>query len=219
MSAARSIDWSKLGWCMTQNVQVGSTACAMFANGGARYAQFKGESDAVMSAYNAAQKRPTSIDFEAYKKALPAQAAWVADMEAKYNATNIPRPVDTLSESIAADDSKVASAVSEAQKALDVAAADAVKELAALKGLAPAAQLTHADIYRAFPELNPFSPAEMENYYWDPQYTRNVDLLLSEMRGDNVDGDRLAEDTANFSAKAMEINNDMSLDYYGNKKE
>jgi len=203
---------------MTQNVQVGSSACSMFANGGARFAQFKGESDAVMSAFAAANKRATSIDFESYKKALPGQAAWVSEMEAKYNATKIPQPVDTLSESISADDSKVASAVNEAQKALDVAATDAVQELAALKNLAPAHQLTHADIYRAFPELNPFVPEEMELYYWDPIYTRDVDLSRSTMRGDNVDGDRLAEDAANFSAKATEINNDMTLDIYGNKK-
>jgi len=218
MAAARSIDWSKLGWCMTQKVKVGSVDCAMFANGGARFAQFKGESDAVMSAFAAAKKRPQAIDFEAYKAALPAQAKWVADMESQYKAANVPKPVDVLSESIAADDSKVASQVANAERDLDVAAKDAVHELACLKGLAPAHQLTHADIYRAFPELNPFTPEEMEVYYWDPQYTRDVDLLRSGMRGDNVDGDRLAEDEANFASKAMAINNDMSKDIWGDAK-
>ena len=96
---AKSIDWAKLGWCMTQNVQVGSSSVSMFANGGARFGQFKSASDAVMAAYTGANKRATSIDFEEYKKALPSQAKWVADMEAQYKATNasLPKPVDTLS--------------------------------------------------------------------------------------------------------------------------
>jgi len=169
---AKSIDWAKLGWCMTQNVQVGSSSVSMFANGGARFGQFKSASDAVMAAYTGANKRATSIDFEEYKKALPSQAKWVADMEAQYKATNVPKPVDTLSESINADDSRVVAAVEASEKALEAAASDATRELATLKKLPPARQMTWADVYRAFPELNPFSPEEMEAHNWESAWIK-----------------------------------------------
>jgi len=217
--AGRSVDWTKLGWCMTQNVQVGATPCSMFANGGARFAAFKTESDAVSSAFAAANKRAIKIDFEEYKKALPHKAAWVAEMEKKYNSTNIPKPVDTLSESIAADDSKVAKAIVDAQAALDVAAEDSLKELKMIKNMAPVGQLTFADIYRIFPELNPFTPEEMHVYHWDPQWTRNTDLQVSDMRGDNVDGERKEEEANTFRPKAIAANTDPNLDSFGFKRE
>merc|ERR1712088_923359 len=144
--AAKQIDWSKLGWCMTQSVQVGSASVSMFANGGARFGQFKSASDAVASAFNGAKKRPTTIDFESYKAALPSQAKWIADMEAQYKAANVPKPVDTL------------------------AASGATAELATLKRLPPVRQMTYADVYRAFPELNPYNPAEMEKHNWEPAW-------------------------------------------------
>lgn len=216
---AKTIDWAKLGWCMTQNVQVGSTACSMYANGGARFAAFKSQSDAAMTAFAGAKKRPTNIDFDHYKAALPDHKKWVADMEAKYNATKIPQPKDVLSDSINADDSKVASAIDNAQKALDQAATDAVAETSMLKGLPPVDQMTHADIYRAFPELNPFVPEEMETYYWCPTFTRDVDLLKSEMRGDDVDGARIIEDIATYKPKALAENTDVDLDLWGKPKE
>jgi len=219
MSAVKSIDWSKLGWCMTQNVMVGSTACSMFSNGGARFATFKGESDAVMGAFASSQKRPTSIDFEQYKKALPDKAAWVAEMEKKYKSTTIPKPKDVLSESIAADDSKVSKAVAAAQVALDAAGTDAVKEQSMLKALAPAGQLTYADIYRAFPELNPFVPEEMEEYFWDPIFTKDVDVLKSMMRAGDEDGQKWVEDVATYKPKALEQNTDLDLDLLGYPKE
>lgn len=172
---AKSIDWAKLGWCMTQNVQVGASSVSMFANGGARFGQFKTASDGVMAAFNGANKRPTSINFEDYKKALPSHAKWIGDMEAQYNATTIPKPVDTLSESIDADDSKVEAAVAASERALDLAAADATKELATLKKLPPVRQMTWADVYRAFPELNPFTPEEMEEHNWEPGWRKLED--------------------------------------------
>jgi len=160
---------------MTQNVQVGASSVSMFANGGARFGQFKTASDGVMSAFNNANKRATSINFDDYKKALPSQAKWIADMEAQYKATTIPKPVDTLSESIDADDSRVAAAVEASEKALDVAAADAVNELATLKKLPPVRQMTWADVYRAFPELNPFTKEEMEAHNWEPMWSTLAD--------------------------------------------
>jgi len=168
--AAKQIDWSKLGWCMTQSVQVGSASVSMFANGGARFGQFKSASDAVASAFNGAKKRPTTIDFESYKAALPSQAKWIADMEAQYKAANVPKPVDTLSAAVEADDSKVAAAIEASQKALDEAASGATAELATLKRLPPVRQMTYADVYRAFPELNPYNPAEMEKHNWEPAW-------------------------------------------------
>lgn len=173
--AARQIDWSKLGWCMTQNVQVGSASVSMFANGGARFGQFKGASDAVSSAYASANKRSTSINFDDYKKALPSQAKWISEMEAQYNATKVPKPVDTLSETVDADDSKVATAIDNSIKALDEAAAGAAGEVATLKKLPPMRQMTYADTYRAFPELNPFVKEEMERHFWEIGYNTAED--------------------------------------------
>jgi len=193
---AKSIDWAKLGWCMTQNVQVGSSSVSMFANGGARFGQFKAASDGVMAAFNTASKRPTSINFEEYKKALPSQAKWIGEMEAQYNATTVPKPVDVLSESINADDSKVAAAVEASEKALDMAASDATNELATLKKLPPVRQMTWADTYRAFPELNPFSPEEMEAHNWEPcwqkpeeenQWKENKDAMKPKVLASNTD--------------------------------
>merc|ERR1711953_1081266 len=97
---ARSIDWTKLGWCMTQNVKVGSHSTSAFAAGKVRYAQFKAVSDQVMGAHSAASARPKSIDFAAYKAALPAQGAWVESMEKQFNEANIPVPADNLSAAV-----------------------------------------------------------------------------------------------------------------------
>ena len=101
---ARSIDWTKLGWCMTQNVKVGSHSTAAFANGKVRYAQFKAVSDQVMGKHSAASARPKSIDWAAYKAALPAQSAWVESMQKQFNDTVVPAPVDKLSASVEAED-------------------------------------------------------------------------------------------------------------------
>merc|ERR1712087_526568 len=91
------------------------------------------------------------IDWDSYKKALPAQAAWVADFEKQFNATSIPKPVDRYSSAINADDSK-----------------EAIEELAILANLPPVAQMTMADIYKFLPELNAQSEAEMEANGWEP---------------------------------------------------
>lgn len=164
---ARQIDWAKLGWCMTQQVALGSSNASMFANGGARFAAFKSASDAVSGAYMTADARPKSIDFEHYKKELAGQKAWVEGMEKQYGSTSIPKPVDTLSAGVNADDSKVASVIEAAHSALDTAATDAAEDLKSLKALPPVAQMTWADRYRAFPELNPFTEEEMEKHYWE----------------------------------------------------
>merc|ERR1719188_1153965 len=156
---------------MTQSVQVGSASVSMFANGGARFGQFKSASDAVASAFNGAKKRPTTIDFESYKAALPSQAKWIADMEAQYKAANVPKPVDTLSAAVEADDSKVAASV-------------ATAELATLKRLPPVRQMTYADVYRAFPELNPYNPAEMEKHNWEPAWQTVEEETAQDERND-----------------------------------
>merc|ERR1712048_1314740 len=105
--AAKQIDWSKLGWGMTQSVSLGSASSSMFANGGARYAAFKSASDNVLASYSNASNRPKSIDFESYKKALPSQAAWVESMEKQFNSFTVPKPKDTLTAGVNADDAKV----------------------------------------------------------------------------------------------------------------
>merc|ERR1712110_335320 len=81
---AKSVDWAKLGWCMTQAVKVGADSTSMFANGKARYGAFKAASDAILGQHTAAVNRAASIDFDHYKKALPAQSAWIGDMEKQY---------------------------------------------------------------------------------------------------------------------------------------
>ena len=107
LKMARSIDWARLGWCMTQNVKVGTHGTSVFANGKSRFAQFKAVSDQVMGKHSAASSRPTSINFAAYKAALPeAQQAWVESMEKTFNETVVPAPVDNLSAAVEAEDSQ-----------------------------------------------------------------------------------------------------------------
>merc|ERR1712119_140418 len=167
MAAAKQIDWSKLGWCMTQSASLGSASSSMFANGGARYAAFKTASDNVLAAHSSANNRAKSIDFESYKKALPNQAAWVDSMEKQFNGFNVPKPKDTLTAGVNADESKVAEAVKAAASALDAAGSEAAADAATLKALPPTPQMTFADVYRAFPELNPYTAEEMEKNLWE----------------------------------------------------
>merc|ERR1712061_380342 len=166
---AKAIDWAKLGWCMTQEVNVGAVKTGMFANGRVRYAAFKGASDAVSSAHADAAAKPKTVDFAAYKAALPSQAAWIDSMEKQFKATNIPKPKDTLSASVNADDAVFSEVITKTQAALDVAATDAAKDLATLKSLPPCQQMTDEDVYRFLPELNPFTEEEMEKHQWDFQ--------------------------------------------------
>merc|ERR1711970_584581 len=147
----------------------------MFANGGDRYGAFKTASDGVLAAYSTANNRPKSIDFEQYKKQLPSQAAWVEKMEKEYKAFNVPKPKDTLTAGVNADDAKVADAVKSAQAALDAAGSEAAADAAVLKALPPTAQMTFADIYRAFPEMNPFREEEMQEMDWETQVRKKSD--------------------------------------------
>ena len=102
---ARSIDWTRLGWCMTQNVKVGSHSTSVFANGKSRFAVFKAASDQVMGKHSAAASRPTAINWDHYKNALPAQKEWVESMESKFNATKVPAPTDAgLTAAVNAED-------------------------------------------------------------------------------------------------------------------
>merc|ERR1711881_831783 len=78
---AKSIDWTRLGWCMTQAVKVGSESTSMFANGKARFGAFKAASDQIMGKHTTAAARAKSINFDAYRTALPAQSAWIDSME------------------------------------------------------------------------------------------------------------------------------------------
>merc|ERR1711879_787365 len=105
----------------------------MYENGAARYGALKAASDQVLARHTQASSRPKSIDFEAYKKALPGQAAWVADLEKQFKAATIPKPKDSYSASIAE------------------AAQEAKGELAVLQALPPVEQMTMADIYKFLP--------------------------------------------------------------------
>jgi len=163
---SKAIDWVKLGWCMTKPVQVGSEATSMFVNGPARFGAFKAESDAVTSAFIAANARSTKIDFQAYKDALPSQKAWIEKMEKEYNQTVVPKPKDTLSSSIAKDQPKVSKYINDTSKHLDEAAIEAAEDLRVLKALPPVEQLTRSDIYTFMPELNPFTEEKMDQSVW-----------------------------------------------------
>merc|ERR1711981_212205 len=165
---AKAMDWTKLGWCMTQNVKVGTTSTSMFANSKMRYAQFKSVSDQILGAHTAATARPKSIDFAAYKAALPAQAEWVASMEEQFNAANIPKPADKLSGVVEADDDSFSAIAESSCAALDSAAADAQAEFDKLNTLPPSIQMTNSDLYNVFPELNPYTAEEMAKHHADP---------------------------------------------------
>merc|ERR1712048_1052408 len=181
--AAKQIDWSKLGWCMTQSVSLGSASSSMFANGGARYA---------------ASNRPKSIDFESYKKALPSQAAWVEYMEKQFNSFTVPKPKDTLTAGVNADDAKVAAAVKASAAALDAAGSEAANDLATLKALPPVLQMTYADVYRAFPEMNPYSKDQMEKFLWETVVR------------DKADFSELQERMAGYKNLALEENTEVN---------
>ena len=196
--AAKQIDWSKLGWCMTQSVSLGSASSSMFANGGARYAAFKSASDNVLASYSTASNRPKSIDFESYKKALPSQAAWVESMEKQFNSFSVPKPKDNLTAGVNQDDAKVASAVKAAAAALDAAGSEASGDLATLKALPPVLQMTYADVYRAFPEMNPYSKEQMEKFLWETVVR------------DKADFQELQERMAGYKNLALEENTDVS---------
>jgi len=179
---AKSVDWAKLGWCMTQAVKVGADSTSMFANGKARYGAFKAASDAILGQHTVASNRAASIDFDHYKKALPAQAAWVADMQKQYEATmaSIPAPADKLSDSIAADDSVFEEIAANSKAALDSAASEAQAEFNKLSNLPPPMQMTDSDIYNVFPELNPFSVEQQVAHDGNPQYVPEEQKLARE---------------------------------------
>merc|ERR1711881_712802 len=88
-------------------------------------------------------------------------------MEKEFKSFDVPKPKDVLTAGVNEDDSKVASAIKSAQASLDAAAADAASDLKCLKALPPTPQMTYADVYRAFPELNPFTKEEMEKHMWE----------------------------------------------------
>merc|ERR1712032_1360104 len=154
---SRSIDWSRLGWCMTQNVKVGSHSTSVFANGKGRFAQFKAASDKIMGQHSAAAARPTTIDFAAYKAALPAQKAWVESMEKTFNETVVPAPVDNLSAAVEAEDSQY--------EELEAATCAALDQLV---NMPPTNQLSNSDLYKVFPEFNPYTAEEMAKHGWCP---------------------------------------------------
>jgi len=172
---ARSIDWTRLGWCMTQNVKVGSHSTAAFANGKMRFAQFKAVSDQVMGKHSAASSRAKSIDWAAYKAALPAQKAWVESMEKQFTEANVPAPVDKLSASVAAEDAQFEEMQSSTVAALSAAASDAQTQHDQLVNLPPTNQLTNSDIYSIFPEFNPFTAEEMAKHGWCPATVKSED--------------------------------------------
>merc|ERR1711974_192765 len=172
---ARSIDWTKLGWCMTQNVKVGAHSTAAFANGKVRYAQFKAASAQDMGKHSAASARSKTIDFAAYKAALPAQKAWVESMEKQFNEANVPAPADVLSAGVEAEDAAYEEMQSSTVAALSAAASDAQSQHDQLVNLPPTNQLTNSDIYKMFPEFNPFSAEEMAKHGWCPATVKSED--------------------------------------------
>merc|ERR1711879_1070671 len=115
----------------------------------------------------------------AYKKALPAKSAWIDSMESQFNSTTVPKPVDNLSAAVEADDAVFQQVAESASKALDEAAKEANAEFAKLNNLPPVMQMTNADIYRQFPELNPYSADELAGVGWDPACINNeVEISL-----------------------------------------
>merc|ERR1712168_1375586 len=119
----------------------------------AQIGAFKGKSDTIMSSYGKAQAAVKTIDWDHYMQAIDNKDL-VADFKAKLEALEIPEPVDTKSESLAAQ------AVADQQEYEQVVAKFADKE-AALNGeidrlcsLPPFEQMTEADIYHHFPLLD-----------------------------------------------------------------
>jgi len=160
---------------MTQNVKVGSHSTAAFANGKVRYAQFKAVSDQVLGKHSAASARPKSIDWAAYKAALPAQKAWVESMEKQFNDANVPAPADKLSAGVEAEDAQFEEMQSSTVAALSAAASDAQTQHDQLANLPPTHQLSNSDLYKMFPEFNPFSAEEMAKHGWCPAEVKTED--------------------------------------------
>merc|ERR1712066_117789 len=163
-----AVDFNKLRWAMTTRVQVGAEEACMFENGGARFAQFKAASDAVLGKHVSATARPKEIDWAHYKAVLPKQAAWVNSMEKQFKEVDIPKPNDVLSKDIEKDDAVFTEVISKSAVALEETAKDAKADLAVLAALPPVEQMTMADIYKFLPELNAQSEAEMEANKWEP---------------------------------------------------
>ena len=59
--------------------------------------------------------------------------------------------------------------------ALDAAASDAQTQHDQLVNLPPTHQLTESDIYKVFPEFNPFTAEEMSKHGWDPVEVKTED--------------------------------------------
>lgn len=166
---ARSIDWTRLGWCMTQNVKVGSHSTSVFANGKSRFAVFKAASDQVMGKHSAAASRPTAINWDHYKNALPAQKEWVESMESKFNATKVPAPTDAgLTAAVNAEDADYENMANTTCAALDVAGSTAQMDHDQLVNMPPTNQLSNSDLYSLFPEFNPYTAEEMAKHGWCP---------------------------------------------------
>lgn len=168
---AKSIDWTRLGWCMTQAVKVGSESTSMFANGKARFGAFKAASDQILGKHTIAAARPKAVNFAHYRSALPAQAEWVDSMEKQYATAlaAVPKPGDAgLGAVVAADDSVFEEIVASSTAALDSAATDAQGELNKLSGLPPPLQMTDSDVYAVFPELNPHTAEQQQAHHGDP---------------------------------------------------
>merc|ERR1712243_493077 len=130
----------------------------IFEKTGPEYRQmitsFKSKSDAIFSSYVKAQATKLDIDWAHYHQNVNNKDL-VSEFESKFNALEVPRPIDTKSEGIAAklaeDKQRYADYVSQ----LDVAEAETAAELNRLCSLPPFEQMTEEDVMEHFPRLRP----------------------------------------------------------------
>merc|ERR1712050_296944 len=95
-----------------------------------------------MGKHSVASARPSSINWDHYKAALPAQKSWVESMEKQFNDTKIPAPSDNgLANSVNSEDGAFESMANDTCAALDAAASDAQTQHDQLVNLPPTDQL------------------------------------------------------------------------------
>lgn len=115
---------------------------------------FKSKSDGIFSAYVKAQSTKLDIDWAHYHNNVNNKDL-VAEFETKFNALEIPRPIDTKSEGLAA---KLASDKTRFEAyiaSLEGAEVETTSELNRLCSLPPFEQMTEEDIMEHFPRLRP----------------------------------------------------------------
>jgi len=130
----------------------------IFERTGSDYRQminsFKSKSDSIFSSYVKAQATKLDIDWSYYHQNVNNKEL-VADFESKFNALEVPRPIDTKSEGLAAKLAGDKKRYDDYVASLEGAEVDTAAELNRLCSLPPFEQMTEEDIMEHFPRLRP----------------------------------------------------------------